>query len=82
MSLNPTRQGRTYDQTQQIVENRNRLGDNPRDNPDGKDECNPGPDRDQIALLHPGRPAEEAHVDVFASDMAVDDATDHNLNHH
>lgn len=71
LTSKPTRKKRR-NQTQQIIENRNRLGDNPRQDPDCESNSHPGSCGDQIARVHAIAVAEETDVDVFTGDVAVD----------
>ena len=67
------------DQTQQIIENRNSLGDNPRKQPHNRSDRNPGAGCDPVALVHAITVAEKTDVDVLAGDVAVYDASNDNL---
>lgn len=69
----------TYDQTQQVVEHRNRLRNNPRQRPQHQPDHHPRPNRNKSALVHAVGSPEQTDVDVFACHMTIDHASDHNL---
>lgn len=69
----------THDQTQEVVEHRDRLSNDPRDNPQHQADEKPGSRGDQILLVHAVGFAEESHVDILCSNVAVDNSTDDNL---
>lgn len=66
-------------QTQQIAEDGNGFGDNPRDDPAGQANCHPGPNGDKTILMQACRSTEDAHVYILACDMTEDDTSDDNL---
>lgn len=80
LTSKPTSEERR-DQTQQVIENRNRLGDNPRKQPHNRSDRNPGAGCDPVALVYAIAVAEDTDVDVLARDVAVDDAGDDNLDY-
>lgn len=69
----------TYNQAQQIVENRNRFGDDPRKRPQNQRNQHPRSNRHESALVHAVGPPEQTDVDVLASHMTIDHASDNNL---
>lgn len=74
----PTSEKRS-DQTEQVVENRNGFGDNPRHNPHTGNNCYPAAGCEDIALMYAISAAEDPDEDVFAGNVAVDDTGDNNL---
>lgn len=71
----------TYDETQQIVEHGDRLGNNPRNGPGSKTNCDPGTSSQKTTLVHVVRAlaTEDTDVDIFASNVAEDDTGDDDL---
>lgn len=85
----------TYYKAQQIIENRDRFGNDPGNRPQGQCNSHPRPDREETLFLHVLRATENAdlglglayklqlhagpYVDVFARDMAEDDTGNENL---
>ena len=74
-----THDRRTYDQTQQIVEHRDCLSNNPRKSPQHQPNNHPRSNRNKSALVHAVGSPEQTDVDVFACHMTIDHASDHNL---
>lgn len=64
---------KSTDQTVQVTEDRNSLGDDPRNDPASHTKTNPETDGTLVALVHQIRLGAEAEVDVLQADMAVDD---------
>ena len=64
---------KTYNKTEQVVEDRNGLRHNPRNNPDSKTNSNPRSNRQEASAVHVVGATEHAHIDVFTGDMAQDD---------
>lgn len=73
--------GKTYDKTQQVVENRDGLGNNPGNSPSAQGDANPGTKGQGAVLMHVvGAVAtEDADIDVLASNMAKDNTSNDNL---
>ena len=69
----------THNQTQQIVENRDRLCDDPGDDPDANADCDPGPNGQKAATVHLVGTAEHAHVDVLAGDVTQHNTRENRL---
>lgn len=70
-----------YNQTQQIIEYWDRLGDDPRNGPGSEANCDPGTSGQQTPLVHVVRTlaAEDSDVDILAGNMAEDDTGDDDL---
>lgn len=60
------------DETQQVAENRDGVGNDPSDYPAGQANGHPGSDGNQVSAVHTVRAAEETNVDVLEPDVAVD----------
>ena len=71
----------TYNKTEQVAEDGNRLGDNPGNDPEYKSQANPGTDTAEIALVHDIGVAEQADVDVLNGDVAQNDTGDDDCGH-
>lgn len=69
----------TYDETQQVIENGDWLGNNPRDNPHANADGHPGADREEATAVHLIGSTEKAHVDVFACNVAQHDTWKNSL---
>lgn len=69
----------TYNQTQQIVEDRNRLRHNPRHHPDKKANGHPRSDGRQVSAVHLIGSTEESHVDILASNVSEHDTGENSL---
>jgi hypothetical protein len=69
----------TYNKTQQVIEHRNRLRHDPGNDPDTNANGDPGSDGEQTAVVHLVGTAEDADVDVFACNVAKDDARKNSL---
>lgn len=61
---------KTYNQAQKIVEYRNRLRNNPGNDPNHKANSDPGANGEEAVAVHLVRSAEDAHIDLFASNMS------------
>lgn len=70
---------KTNNQAQQIAENRDCGRNDPRENPQTQGNSDPGTDGHPVALVHTVCAAEDAYVDVFESDVAVDHAGNDDL---
>jgi hypothetical protein len=53
------------DETEQVAEDRDRLGDDPSYNPEDASDGDPGADGNEIALVHAVGTTEDTQVDVF-----------------
>jgi hypothetical protein len=71
----------TYNQADNIAERRNTLGNDPGNDPATQPNGNPGANRDKISLVHAISLAEDAYIDVFQSNVAIDDTSADNLSH-
>lgn len=71
----------TYDKTQQVVEHRDRLGNDPRNGPGGETNCDPGTSGQQTALVHVvgALASEDTDVNILASNVTEDDTGDNDL---
>lgn len=67
------------DQAEQTAKNGDSRGDNPRENPQGQRDAHPRADGHPVALVDAVCSAEDARVDVFKCDVAVDHSGDDNL---
>lgn len=67
----------TYNQTQQVVENGNRLRDNPGNSPGAKANGNPSTSGQETSLVHVvgALATEDADVDVLASHVSKNDTS-------
>jgi hypothetical protein len=72
---------KTHNQTQQVIEHRDRLGNNPRNSPGGKANCNPSTSGQQTPLVHVvgALATEDADVDILASNVTEDNTGDNDL---
>lgn len=61
------------DQTVEVTEDRDGLGNDPGDNPAGNSETEPEADRALVLLVHQTGVGAETEVDVLQPDVAVDD---------
>jgi hypothetical protein len=68
----PTSEKRA-NQTQQVTEDRNSIGNDPGDHPASQGNGNPGANGCQITLVHAVSSSEDADVDVLETNVAVDD---------
>lgn len=75
------RRRKTYDQTEQVAEDGNRLGDDPRDDPECRRQANPGADAAGIALVHDVGVAEQTDVDVLDGNVAQNNTCDNDGGH-
>jgi hypothetical protein len=66
-------------QTQQVAEDGDSVGDNPGNDPAGETDENPGAVRGQVAAVHTVSAAEETDVDVLKTNVTVDDTGTNNL---
>lgn len=62
----------SYNQTQQIIEGGNRLGNNPRNDPADQTNCKPAAQRHPVSLAHSISVSEDPNIDVFQADVAID----------
>ncbi|GMG08838.1 unnamed protein product [Aspergillus oryzae var. brunneus] len=69
----------TYNQTQKVVEDGNGLGNDPCDHPQGERNANPGSNSKNALLVHVVRATENANIDVFAGNVAVDNTSNDDL---
>lgn len=67
------------DQTQQVAEDGDSVGDDPGNDPAGETDENPGAVRGQVAAVHAVSAAEQADVDIFETNVTVDDTGTNNL---
>lgn len=74
----PTSEQRA-NQTQQITEDGNGIGNDPGDNPASKSDANPGANSNHVTLVHAVSATEHTDVDVLKTDVAVDDTSTDNL---
>lgn len=65
-------------QTQEVAENRDRFGDNPRDRPEHQSQTDPSTSTEQTLLVHDIGATENANIDVLDSHVAQDDTRDDN----
>lgn len=72
---------RTYNQTQQVVKHRNRLGDDPGNGPCGQTDRYPSTGGQQTPLVHMVRTlaTEDSNVDILACHMAEDHTGNNDL---
>jgi hypothetical protein len=66
------------DQTVQITEDRNGLGDDPRNNPARNSKSDPETDGALVTLVHQARLGAETEVNVLQANVAVDDTGTNN----
>jgi hypothetical protein len=60
------------DQTEKVAEDWDGVGDDPSDDPAAHADSHPGSDRCKVAAVHAVSSAEETDVDVFQTNVAVD----------
>jgi len=60
----------THNQTQQVIKHGDRLRHDPGDDPNTNTNGDPGPDRQETSVMHLVGATEDAHVDVFAGNVA------------
>lgn len=65
-------------QTQEVAENRNCFGDDPRNRPEHKRQTDPSTSTQQTFLVHDIGTTENANIDVLDSHVAQDDTRDDN----
>lgn len=70
---------RTYDETKEIVEPRNRFRDDPSKDPKQASNSNPSSDTDEALLVHMTRAAQKSDVDILAINMTNNDSGDEDL---
>lgn len=70
---------KTYDQTEQIIEHRDGLCNDPGNNPDTEADGNPGSNGEEASAMHLVGSTEDAHVNVFARNMTQDDTGKNSL---
>lgn len=69
----------TYNQTQQIIEGRNGLGNNPSNDPADESNCEPAAQGHPVSLAHSISVSEDSNIDVFQADMPIHDTRTENL---
>lgn len=69
----------TYDKTEQLVEDRDRLSNDPGNNPDTERNANPASNGEEAVLVHVNSATEDTDVNVLAGDMAEDNTSNNNL---
>jgi hypothetical protein len=74
-----SRTGRRYNQTQEVIKHRDRRRNHPGDNPQSKGDAHPGSHSNEILLVDSIGAPEDTDVDIFACDVAVDNAADDDL---
>lgn len=74
----PTAEKRA-NETQQIIENGNRLSNNPRHDPHANTNSNPRSDREEATAVHLIGSTEKSHVDVFACNVTQHDTGKNSL---
>lgn len=76
---NVSSMGETYDQTQEIIEPRNGLSNNPRDHP--KEACNSNPrsNANKAVSMHVARTTENSNINIFASNVTDDNTSNIDL---
>lgn len=79
MFLDKRVDAKTYNQAQEIIEYRNRLCNDPGDDPNHQANSNPGTNGDEAVAVHLVRSTENAHVDLFASNMSQHDTRKNGL---
>lgn len=68
-----------HHQAKKIAKHRNRLGDDPSDNPERQSDPDPGSHSRKIPLVYAIGASKDTGVDGFAGDVAADDAGDDDL---
>ena len=71
----------TYNKTEQVAEDGNRLGDNPRNDPEYRRQTNPGTNAAEIALVHDIGVAEQTDIDVLNGNVAQNNTGDDDGRH-
>lgn len=77
-----TRDGnKTYNQTEQVVKHRNRLGNDPSDSPSAQGNSNPGSECERAVLVHVvgALATEDANINVLAGNVTEDNTGNNNL---
>lgn len=74
----PTSEQRA-DQTEQVTEDGNSIGDDPGNHPASETNGDPGSNGNQITLMHAVSSTEQTDVDVLETNVAVDDTSTDNL---
>ena len=71
----------TYNQTQQVVEHGDRLGNNPGNNPDAQADGHPSAGGQQCSLMHVVRTlaTENSNVDILGCHVAEHNTGNNNL---
>lgn len=70
---------KTYDKTEQVAEDRDRVRNDPGNDPAGQADGNPRANRHEIPAMHAVCSAEDSDVDVLEANVAVDHAGANNL---
>lgn len=73
----------SYNQTEQLIEDRDGLGNDPGNEPHTESESHPRSNGQEASLMHVVRAlaTEDANVDVLAGNVAEDDTRNDNLSH-
>lgn len=71
----------TYNQTEQVVEHRNRLGNDPSDGPSAQGNSNPGSECERAVLVHVvgAIAAEDTNINVLAGNVTKDNTGNNHL---
>lgn len=69
----------TYNQAQEVAENRNGGRNDPCKNPQAQGDANPGAHSHPVALVHPVCATEDTYVDILEGDVTVDNTCNDDL---